>query len=174
MYKCRASPPYEVILRLGQLIVMLPGTVQQILATGHKNIFVAPKKNFPRWFFFGKCWKIIENVYWNPSKIENFHFFDFQLFHFFSELFDFAKIFFRFCKGFFFAKDLKKKSNKNFSKKKCDKNIFSIAQNFFASEGILDRTKVLESLDIDLFKSARKPLEIDLRKNERGKRTAWK
>ena len=41
MYKCRASPPYEVILRLGQLIVMLPVTVEQILATGHKNIFVA-------------------------------------------------------------------------------------------------------------------------------------
>ena len=52
------------------------------------------------------------------------------------------------------------------------KIFFSIAQNFFASEGILDRTKVLESLAIDLFKSARKPLEIDLRKNERGKRPA--
>ena len=154
MYKCRASPSYEVILRLGQLIVMLPGSVEQILATGHKNIFVAQKLFFSRWKFSGKYWKIIDILHWNPSKIEKFHFFSiFGIFIFLEN--------FRFCKGF----QWKNFEQKKLKKKVWQKNIFSIAHNFFASEGILDRTKVLESLARDLFKSARNPLEIDLRKS---------
>ena len=42
-------------------------------------------------------------------------------------------------------------NEKNANKKNLVKNIFfSIAHNFFANEGILDRTKVLESLARDL------------------------
>ena len=134
-----------------------------------QKYFCRPKMFFFRDEFFSeKCWKIIENFYWNPSKIENFHFFDFQNFHFFSEIFDFVKIFFRFCKGFFLQMISKKFEQKKTQKKVWQKIFFSIAHNFFASEGILDRTKVLESLARDLFKSARNPLEIDLRKSWRG------
>ena len=89
------------------------------------------------------------------QKSKIFTFFRFSKFSFFSKIFDFAKDF-----------NEKFSNQKNLNKKKCDtKYFFSIAHNFFANEGILDRTKVLESLARDLFKSARNPLEIDLRKS---------
>ena len=103
MYKCRASPPYEVILRLGQLIVMLPRTFRTDFGYG------TPKKNCrQKHFFFEKkiFGKMLKN-HWKfllkSFKNRKFSLFRFSTFSFFLGTFRFCQDFFSILQRIFFC-----------------------------------------------------------------------